>query len=278
MRETSTDDRPRDGRRRGSCRSPHATRRGPRAASSTRRARRRRRARAARATFAVRRGEIVGIAGVEGNGQTTLGDAIAGSARIPARSRSTAARCDAARPKRDRRGNPQIPQDRSAKGSCSPGAWRTTSCSAITRAPATHAACLLRSRAHGRARRDVVERFDVRASFGRRAVQTLSGGNQQKIVVGRALARRTRLVLAYQPTRGIDVGAAALVQSRLIKRAMPARPCCSCRSNSTKSGACRSHSRAVPRTFAAEFERDAFDRGRIGAADGGGRMMSARER
>ncbi len=49
------------------------------------------------------------------------------------------------------------------------------------------------------------------------SVAQLSGGNQQKIVVGRALANEPRVVLAYQPTRGIDVGAAALVQSRLIE-------------------------------------------------------------
>jgi simple sugar transport system ATP-binding protein len=48
-------------------------------------------------------------------------------------------------------------------------------------------------------------------------VRTLSGGNQQKIVVGRALDGNPRFVLAYQPTRGIDIGAAALLHSRLIE-------------------------------------------------------------
>jgi len=48
-------------------------------------------------------------------------------------------------------------------------------------------------------------------------VKTLSGGNQQKIVVGRALIDDPKFVLAYNPTRGIDVGAAALVQSRLMQ-------------------------------------------------------------
>jgi ABC-type uncharacterized transport system ATPase subunit len=48
-------------------------------------------------------------------------------------------------------------------------------------------------------------------------VDSLSGGNQQKVVVGRALGAQPKLIVAYQPTRGIDVGAATLVQSRLIE-------------------------------------------------------------
>ena len=64
---------------------------------------------------------------------------------------------------------------------------------------------------------EVMRCFDVRAASPDVAVGTLSGGNQQKIVVGRALLGNPDFVLAYQPTRGIDVGAAALVQSRLIE-------------------------------------------------------------
>ncbi len=61
------------------------------------------------------------------------------------------------------------------------------------------------------------ERFDVRPPDPRAIVDALSGGNQQKIVVGRALGAHPQLIVAYQPTRGIDVGAATLVQSRLIE-------------------------------------------------------------
>jgi simple sugar transport system ATP-binding protein len=64
---------------------------------------------------------------------------------------------------------------------------------------------------------EVIERFDVRPADPRAIVDTLSGGNQQKIVVGRALGAHPRLLVAYQPTRGIDVGASSLVQSRLIE-------------------------------------------------------------
>jgi simple sugar transport system ATP-binding protein len=70
------------------------------------------------------------------------------------------------------------------------------------------------------ARRDaqtIKERFDVRAATLDVPIKTLSGGNQQKVVVGRALIDDPNLVIAYNPTRGIDVGAAALVQSRLMQ-------------------------------------------------------------
>jgi simple sugar transport system ATP-binding protein len=70
---------------------------------------------------------------------------------------------------------------------------------------------------YGEAAREVIERFDVRPPNPDAIVGELSGGNQQKIVVGRTLASSPKLIVAYQPTRGIDIGAAALVQSRLIE-------------------------------------------------------------
>jgi simple sugar transport system ATP-binding protein len=67
------------------------------------------------------------------------------------------------------------------------------------------------------AAKEVIERFDVRPPDPQAIVDALSGGNQQKIVVGRTLGAHPQLIVAYQPTRGIDVGAATLVQSRLIE-------------------------------------------------------------
>jgi ABC-type uncharacterized transport system ATPase subunit len=153
-------------------------------------------------TFEVRSGEIVGIAGVEGNGQTTLADAIAGmlpfDGTIAVDSRTGI-----------------IPQDRRLEGLVLN--WSIVDNAVLGRqARLRHGALLDRAAA----RRDaavIVDRFDVRAASLDVPVRTLSGGNQQKIVVGRALLDEPRFVLAYQPTRGVDVGAAALVQSRLIE-------------------------------------------------------------
>ncbi len=143
----------------------------------------------------VRSGEIVGIAGVEGNGQTALADSIAGMV--------------------DRAAIGIIPQDRHREGLVM--AWSIVDNVVLGRQQSLRRGVLLdRDRARADAR-TIAERFDVRAASLDVAVKTLSGGNQQKLVVGRALIDNPALVLAYNPTRGIDVGAAALVQSRLIE-------------------------------------------------------------
>jgi general nucleoside transport system ATP-binding protein len=155
-------------------------------------------------TLDVRGGEIVGIAGVEGNGQTTLADAVAGMIDY--------------RGEIQRRGGiGVIPQDRHREGLVM--GWTLVDNVLLGRQhrkSARHGLELDRARA----RSDTLtirERFDIRAGNIEALVRTLSGGNQQKLVVGRALIDQPELVLAYNPTRGVDVGAAALVQSRLIE-------------------------------------------------------------
>ncbi len=153
-------------------------------------------------TFEVRAGEIVGIAGVEGNGQTTLADAIAkmipytGTIAFDGRAGI-------------------IPQDRQREGLVLN--WSIVDNAILGRQSQSRRGVLLNRNAATAAAQAILRRFDVRAASADVAVKTLSGGNQQKIVVGRALLDEPDFVLAYQPTRGIDVGAAALVQSRLIE-------------------------------------------------------------
>lgn len=154
----------------------------------------------------VHAGEIVGIAGVEGNGQTTLADAIA--SMIPFTGSIDLA---------DTRRVGIIPQDRHREGLVL--GWSIVDNAILGRQhlPGTRRGVLL-DRANARAdAQAIVQSLDVRAASLDTAVGTLSGGNQQKIVVGRSLLGNPQFVLAYQPTRGIDVGAAALVQSRLIQ-------------------------------------------------------------
>jgi general nucleoside transport system ATP-binding protein len=149
-------------------------------------------------------GEIVGIAGVEGNGQTTLADAITGMVT-----------CSGTIERRGTLG--VIPQDRQFEALILN--WSLVDNTLLGRQhrkAARRGLTLDRVRARHDAE-SVRERFDVRAATLDVAVRTLSGGNQQKLVVGRALIDDPDLVLAYNPTRGIDIGAAALVQSRLIE-------------------------------------------------------------
>jgi simple sugar transport system ATP-binding protein len=155
-------------------------------------------------SFEVRTGEIVGIAGVEGNGQTTLADAIAGMIAYDGTI--------------DIDGSTGIiPQDRHKEALVMN--WSIVENAVFGfqhEAPVRKGVLVDEAVARERARQ-IVDRFDVRAASLEVAVKTLSGGNQQKLVAGRTLLLDPQFILAYQPTRGIDVGATALVQSRLME-------------------------------------------------------------
>ncbi len=156
-------------------------------------------------SFEVRSGEIVGIAGVEGNGQTTLADTIAGM--IPYTGTIDIAG-----------GRPGIiPQDRHREGLVLGWSIVDNALLGRQRLAGTHRGVLIDRQSARSDAQSIVQSLDVRAASLDAPVRTLSGGNQQKIVVGRALLGNPQFVLAYQPTRGIDVGAAALVQSHLIE-------------------------------------------------------------
>lgn len=142
-------------------------------------------------------GEIVGIAGVEGNGQTTLADAIAGM--IP---------FEGTLEQPNRLGI--IPQDRHREALVMN--WPIVDNAILGRQKRPNA--LKNARADAKW---IAEHLDVRAASLDVPVNTLSGGNQQKMVVGRALIDQPQFLLAYNPTRGIDVGAATLVQNKLIE-------------------------------------------------------------
>jgi simple sugar transport system ATP-binding protein len=163
------------------------------------------------ATFEVRAGEIVGIAGIEGNGQSALADALAAVVPFtgeivfegaPLRASDTPA-------SRLGRGIRVIPQDRRHEALVLD--WNVRDNAVLGRQRS------LPMNRFDEAAREVIERFDVRPPNPDAIVGALSGGNQQKIVVGRTLAGAPKLVVAYQPTRGIDIGAGALVQTRLIE-------------------------------------------------------------
>ncbi len=154
--------------------------------------------------FEICGGEILGIAGVEGNGQSVLADVLGGL--IPFRGKI--ARDGVMR---------VIPQDRHKEALVMPWSIVENAVLGRQRVSGVHHGMTLD---RNRARKDaawIAQQFDVRAASLDVPVRALSGGNQQKVVVGRALIDKPSFILAYNPTRGIDVGAAALVQSRLIQ-------------------------------------------------------------
>jgi simple sugar transport system ATP-binding protein len=219
------------------------------------------------ATFDVRGGEIVGIAGVEGNGQVALADAIAGivpyAGTMSLRDRPLEG-VDAAG--RIGAGLRAIPQDRQREALVLD--WSITDNVALgdqSRAPMRRGIAVDRGAARTLATQ-IVERFDVRTPSIRARVGALSGGNQQKVVVGRALAHAPAFVVAFQPTRGIDVGAAALVQSRLIEARNAGAAVLLVSFELDEVLALSDRILVLYRgAIAGSFERGAFDRARIGA-------------
>ncbi len=219
----------------------------------------------AEASFEVRAGEIVGLAGIEGNGQSALADALAGVIPFggelsfggePLRPGDTPAA-------RLRRGIRVIPQDR--RGEALVLDWSVRDNVALGRQRS------LAMAGFGAAARELIERFDVRPPDPSAVAGALSGGNQQKIVVGRALAGAPKLVVAYQPTRGIDVGAAALVQSRLIEARNAGVGVLLISFELDEIFALADRVLVIARgRLVGAFERDAIERGRIGALMAGG--------
>ncbi|MDU8911634.1 ABC transporter ATP-binding protein [Aestuariicoccus sp. MJ-SS9] len=166
----------------------------------------------------VRSGEIVGIAGVQGNGQSALIEALTGLRPVAA-GRVTFDGTDithASVRARHAMGIAHIPEDRQRRGLIvnftvaenmvldSYYDRRFSGGAAIDWARVRQSTA------------EVVEAYDVRTQSVASAAGTLSGGNQQKLVVARELSRDTRLVIAGQPTRGLDVGSIVYIHERLI--------------------------------------------------------------
>ena len=174
---------------------------------------------ASRSTCAA--GEIVGIAGIDGNGQTELIDAMTGSAKSrAARSRSDGDDVTTARAPRatSRPGSGTSPRTGSAAGSCSSTRSPRTSRSTTTaaRRPRGSAGCF-RGRLIERARTADPGVRRARRRAAAHAPAALSGGNQQKVVLAREIERDPKVLIAAQPTRGLDVGAIEFVHRRLIE-------------------------------------------------------------
>ncbi len=164
-------------------------------------------------SLSVQRGEIVGIAGVEGNGQGELVDAVIGVAPLQ-RGRITLGSNDITNwsvRRRREAGLGYVPQDRHREGLLlSAPLWENAALGHQTTRP--YARGIWIDRAGTRARTEEIRRdFDVRTPSVDVSAQALSGGNQQKLIIGRELSADPDLLILAHPTRGIDVGAQAAV-------------------------------------------------------------------
>ena len=165
-------------------------------------------------SFSIAPGEILGIAGVEGNGQTELIEALAGLRH--ARGAINLAGRDlvpcSVRERGDR-GLSHIPEDRHERGLVLDYSIAENLILGQQHR-FTRGATLDTERIMSHAR-DLISRYDIRPADPAQAVRALSGGNQQKIVVAREMARDFKVLLAAQPTRGVDVGAIEFIHARL---------------------------------------------------------------
>jgi ABC-type uncharacterized transport system ATPase subunit len=168
----------------------------------------------------VRGGEIVGVAGVDGNGQTELIDAIAGL-RKPADGRITLVGKDVTRTSTDDRlheGLGHIPEDRQRRGLVLDFSLaENMALHDFDERPFSRLGWLYPRRMLAAARR-LIQEFDVRGGGPQTPAASLSGGNQQKVILAREVSRAPQVLIAAQPTRGLDVGAIEFIHRRLVEQ------------------------------------------------------------
>ncbi len=168
----------------------------------------------------VRSGEVVGLAGVDGNGQKELADALAGLRR-PVGGKiyldgQDVTRLDAGNLLRYQLA--YIPEDRQREGLVLGFKLSENFIAKKFRRRPFSVRGFLQHRAIKENARQLIQRFDVRTPSSEVEAKTLSGGNQQKVVVARELAQEPDLIVAAQPTRGLDVGATEFVENQILKQ------------------------------------------------------------
>ncbi|MFR0357848.1 ABC transporter ATP-binding protein [Streptomyces sediminimaris] len=161
----------------------------------------------------IHQGEVLGIAGVEGNGQSELVEAIVGI-RDPDAGSITLDGADISHaPTRRRReaGIGYIPEDRQRHGLLLEATlWENRILGHVTERPNSRGQLLDIKGARADAER-IVQAYDVRTPGIEVTAGSLSGGNQQKLIVGREMSHAPKLLIAAHPTRGVDVGAQAAI-------------------------------------------------------------------
>jgi general nucleoside transport system ATP-binding protein len=170
-------------------------------------------------SFEVRGGEIVGVAGVDGNGQTELIDAIAGLRKVKAGRIVVGdedVTDDGCRDCLDA-GLGHIPEDRQRRGLVLDFSLaENIALHDYDHQPASRFGWLYPKRMVEKAR-TLLQEFDVRGGGPQTLAGGLSGGNQQKVVLAREIDRNPKVLIAAQPTRGLDVGAIEFVHRRLVE-------------------------------------------------------------
>jgi len=168
--------------------------------------------------FEVRAGEVVGVAGVSGNGQKELLYALSGEdQRARPEMVEVAGQKAGHLDPRQRRmlGLHFVPEERLGRGAVpSMGLAHNL---LLTRSDAVGGAGWIRMSVLQAQARGIIERFGVKAGGPNAAAQSLSGGNLQKFIVGREISAKPRLLIVSQPTWGVDVGAAQQIRGEILQ-------------------------------------------------------------
>ncbi len=170
-------------------------------------------------SFSARAGEVLGIAGVQGNGQTELIKSLlglikpdAGVIRLEGKDISKHGPRESLED-----GIGYIPEDRSHDGFVADFSVRENLVLDLYRTDAFSRGLALRLGEIDANARDRIEQFDIRTESGSSPLSSLSGGNQQKVVVAREFSRDLKVLVASQPTRGVDVGSIEFIHKRIIE-------------------------------------------------------------
>ncbi len=171
-------------------------------------------------SFEVRAGEIVGVAGVQGNGQTELVEAMTGL-RQPVDGKITLLGQDIthANPRIiTEMGTGHVPEDRQRDGLVLSYPITDNMILNTYYLPPVAQGLMLQEQAIKERAERLVAEYDVRTPSIQTSAGSLSGGNQQKVIVARELSRPVKLTIASQPTRGLDVGSIEYIHSQLVRK------------------------------------------------------------
>jgi simple sugar transport system ATP-binding protein len=168
----------------------------------------------------VREGEVLGIAGVQGNGQTELVEVITGLRRPQSGTVRLAGQdITGASPRRvTELGAAHIPEDRQRDGLVLPYSVADNLVLQTYYRPPFARGVVLRQDEIEKSAQARIEEFDIRTPSAATPASSLSGGNQQKVIVAREFSRPIRLLVASQPTRGLDVGSIEYIHGRILEK------------------------------------------------------------
>ncbi len=170
-------------------------------------------------SFSVREGEVFGIAGVQGNGQTELIESLTGidefSSGTVEVQNSDLTNADGQKIRKEGVGH--IPEDRLDRGMITDFTVTENFVLGYHTFKRYSSRLFMKLKDMDEHAKEAVEEFDIKTPSTKTLAESLSGGNQQKLIVARELSQQPKLLIAAQPTRGIDVGAIEFVHERLME-------------------------------------------------------------